>query len=66
MCLAPFYVTVVLITHVIWSSLSIFWLHGHYVTCPVAGTAKQVLLGKFFFPYFLTCSASGLESFASI
>ena len=37
---------VVLVIQVIWSSLSIVWLHAHYFTCPVVGMGKEVLLGR--------------------
>lgn len=36
---------VVLVAEMVWSSLSIVWLHGSYIACP-AGMDKEVLLGK--------------------
>ena len=37
--------TVVLVAEMVWSSFSIVWLHGSYITCP-AGVEKEILLGK--------------------
>ncbi|EFX72758.1 hypothetical protein DAPPUDRAFT_58603 [Daphnia pulex] len=35
----------VLVAEMVWSSFSIVWLHGSYITCP-AGMEKEVLLGS--------------------